>query len=129
MEDSDISRDEALSAADDDAADLAAALEILQNEEEEKRKARETLAKERLHAEKCQCGKWSGRNLVVCIDGTSNQFSTKVSKPLPRYLCIRGLTEYFHAEHQRRRAVQPLRKERQTVHILRQRYRDFRWKP
>ena len=27
---------------------------------------------------KCQCPKHSGRNLVVCIDGTSNKFDEKV---------------------------------------------------
>jgi hypothetical protein len=40
-----------------------------------------TLVKEiapRINSAKCKCGSGSGRNLVVCMDGTANQFGKKV---------------------------------------------------
>ena len=55
----------------------------------------------------CECTRNSdGRNLVVCIDGTANQFSFRVRNLNPLYCTFCGSYNNMHStEHERRRAV------------------------
>ena len=69
----------------------------------------------------CKCGKGAsgeGRNLVVCIDGTSNQFSTRVRGPQP-FTCRLLLTSMY-IEHECCRIVQPAGEERKAADVLQQ---------
>lgn len=66
----------------------------------------------------------SGRNLVVCIDGTANQFSKRVLVYDPVVLYM--FDSPSCVEHPRRRAVQPPAKGRRPIDILQQRHRDLR---
>lgn len=61
----------------------------------------------------CDCRK-SGRNLVVCIDGTSNQFNERVRN----YVINIFLSSLSSVEYKRRRAIQPPSERPQSTDIL-----------
>ena len=65
----------------------------------------------------CKCfeGNGKGRNLIVCIDGTSNQFGAYVSVFLLR---ATFLSLIFPLEHKRRRTLQPGHQRRDPTHLL-----------
>ena len=65
----------------------------------------------------CECVDGSGkrRNLIVCIDGTSNQFGAYVSGFLHR---VTFLSLNSPLEHKRRRTLQPDHQRRDPTHLL-----------
>jgi hypothetical protein len=66
----------------------------------------------------CEDGPRSdGRNLVICIDGTSNQFGPNVE---PFLYHIQAFSSEKVSEHECYRALQPAREGSQTIDLLRQ---------
>ena len=64
---------------------------------------------------KCFDGNGKGRSLIVCIDGTSNQFGAYVSVFLLR---ATFLSLIFPLEHKCRRTLQPDHQRREPTHLL-----------
>lgn len=66
------------------------------------------------------------RNLVVCIDGTANQFGVKVrTRPTTPTAAFQSYLSLL-SEFQRRRALSPPREGQASDHLLQQWYRDVR---
>jgi hypothetical protein len=74
----------------------------------------------------CQCKsgpRSDNRNLVVCIDGTSNQFGRHV-EPFPYH--IQAFSSENVSEYECYRALQQARERSQTINLLRQWNRNIR---
>lgn len=71
----------------------------------------------------CNCSN-KGRNLVICIDGTSNQFGKNVRSPrVPENAGQLAPDSFFLLEYECNRALQPPHQGRSTTHVLQQ----WRW--
>lgn len=76
----------------------------------------------------CTCA-GKGRNLVVCIDGTSNKFGRKVRLCLVFIYVTSTLYSFLQSlclEHERCGAIQSPHERRAATHLLQQRHRYIR---
>lgn len=68
----------------------------------------------------CNCsnqGRNQGRNLIICIDGTSNQFGKNVRSPrVPEKVVL--APDSFLLEYECSRALQPPHQGPSTTHVL-----------